>query len=125
MSPFYNVSSQSNITEADNSVTPVNITEAGNPDTPINIARDQIHRSDLVMSGPGTLMWINGTQPMMALSDESALPNSSFPFARLASARSADRAATFVYHQINGTTFAEEQRDLTVGTWLDTEYINV
>ena len=70
-------------------------------------------------------MWINGTQPMMALSDQSGLPNSTFPFARLAGARSADRAATFVYHQINGTTFAEEQRDLTVGTWLDTEYINI
>lgn len=113
MSSFYNVSSQSNITEA------------GNPDSPTNITRDQIHRSDLVMSGPETLMWIDGTRPMMALSDQTALPNSSFPFARLASVRSADGTATFVYHQINGTTFAEEQWDLIEETWLDTEYINV
>ena len=52
-----------------------------------------------------------------------ATPMSSFPFARLASVTSS--STTFLYHQINGTTFAEEQWDELGYAWGATEYISV
>ena len=53
------------------------------------------------------------------------LPNNIFPFARLASVTLADESTTFLYHQMNGTTFAEEQWDASENAWVGTEYITI
>ena len=45
------------------------------------------------------------------------LPDNEFPFARLASVTTSDQSMTFVYHQINSTTFAEEQWDFALNAW--------
>ena len=48
-----------------------------------------------------------------------------FPFARLARATTIDQQITYLYHQMNGTTFAEETFEISVGDWGETTYINV
>ena len=83
-------------------------------------SQNQIRLSDLAMYG-NDYLWINGTRPV----GPSTLPDNTFPFERLASINSADQSTTFLYHQINGTTFAEEQWDNAEGTWLATAYITV
>ena len=53
-------------------------------------------------------------------------PDSVFPFTRLASATLADHSFTFLHHQINSTTFAEEQWDDDAQEWANSpQYINV
>lgn len=88
-----------------------------------------IHQSDIALFGTSSAIWINGTQPQPALinPDNTAitLPDIEFPFARLASVTLADQSATFLYHQINGTTFAEEQWDNIMNAWLPSVYIIV
>ena len=37
------------------------------------------------------------------------MPDNVFPFARLASVTTLDASFTYLYHQMNGTTFAEEE----------------
>ena len=85
-----------------------------------------IHRSDIANFVSG-FIWINGTQPAIPTYDPnmtlSRAPKSPFPFARLASVTS--QYVTYLYHQINGTTFAEEQWDEIDGTWGPTQYIQV
>ena len=81
-----------------------------------------ISQSDVATVGRSDAIWINGTQPVTF---ENAPPNISFPFTRLASVVSADQSMTFLYHQINGTTFAEETWDESLKTWAATEYITV
>ena len=81
-----------------------------------------MHQSDLAMLGSLNYIWINGTEPMTF---PAAPPNISFPFTRLASANSADQKTSFLYHQINHTTLAEEQWDISEGMWLPTQYIIV
>ena len=65
-------------------------------------------------------MWINGTQPALFPSSSAELPDSAFPFTRLASVTSDDQKSTFLYHQMTGTTFAEEQWDDSLGAWTPT-----
>ena len=81
-----------------------------------------ISQSDVATVGQFDAIWINGTQPVTF---QNAPPNISFPFTRLASVDSADRSMTFLYYQINGTTFAEETWDESRKTWLITGYITV
>ena len=81
-----------------------------------------IPQSDLVIFGSSNYIWINGTQPVTYTT---APPNISFPFTRLASANSADQKTSFLYHQINHTTLAEEQWDKTEQIWFPTQYITV
>ena len=69
-----------------------------------------------------SLIWINGTQPVSGPDNP---PDNSFPFARLASVDSADFSSTFLYHQINDTTFAEEHWDSSSRVWLAPDYITV
>ena len=83
-----------------------------------------IHQSDIAMFGSSFAMWIDGTQPI-TIDTNDVKPDSIFPFARLASVTLADQSATFLYHQINGTTFAEEQWDSSLSNWLPSEYITV
>ena len=87
-----------------------------------------MRRSDIATFQAQIFMWINGTQPVIGGNKVVAglpdvPPNSSFPFTRLASATASDLSTTFLYHQINGTTIAEEQWDHTSNTWLPSEYI--
>ena len=87
-----------------------------------------IQPSDIAMFGSESAMWVNDTQPVLypGLIDVAPpLPDSKFPFARLASVTLADQSATFLYHQINGTTFAEEQWDASLSNWLPSVYIVV
>ena len=87
------------------------------------IQYDTIHQSDVATIGDGGYIWINGTQPVKS-SKIIGLPNNSFPFARLASVSTADWR-TFLYHQMNGTTLAEELWDEYSKTWLASDFITV
>ena len=103
----------------------VDLTQVSDGNVPSNNgvnSQKPIHQSDLAMYGGGA-MWINGTHPI-AVGDV-PVPNNSFPFTRLASINSADQSATFLYHQINGTTLAEEQWDDLEEVWIATVYITV
>ena len=82
-----------------------------------------INRSDIAMFSSAAAIWINGTQPAMINTGEA--PDNAFPFARLGSVTLADQSATFLYHQMNGTAFSEEQWDASRNAWLPSVYIIV
>ncbi len=91
-----------------------------------------MYRSDIAGFGTNSsgLIWINGTRPtFIALNPESGVGGPTidnvFPFARLASVNSADQSSTFLYHQINGTTLAEEEWDASSNAWLSSVNITV
>lgn len=95
-----------------------------------------IRQSDVaIFNGVGfdLAMWVNDTGRVMSrmhgtASDSPLLPRilaNEFPFARLATVHTPDHAATFLYHQMNGTTFAEEQWSATLHDWVPTVYISV
>ena len=91
-----------------------------------------IHQSDIAVFGQGFTIWINHTRPVVDVQDYVGPPiaplkppNNKFPFARLASITLADGSYSYLYHQINGTTFAEEQWDLIQQAWTATEYISI
>ena len=91
---------------------------------------DFFRQSDIAMFGPFfalMALWVNGTQPVIISQGTATFgtPDNLFPFARLASVTLADQSASFLYHQINGTTFAEEQWDTSLYTWLPSVYITV
>lgn len=73
-------------------------------------------------------IWINGTKPTAILLQAEGvsipMPDAEFPFPRLASVILPDGSA-YLYHQINGSTFAEEQWDASVHAWLPASYIVV
>ena len=94
---------------------------------PSNKDYRSIHQSDVAAFGSYYSIWINGTQPVLIGEDDSnpSLPSSEFPFKRLASVTLTDGSATYLYHQMNGTTFAEEQWDDSLQNWVSTEYITV
>ena len=75
-----------------------------------------IYQSDIAWFGNGCTIWINHTEPVVNVPDisESPLgtpkpPNNVFPLARLASITLANEPYSYLYHQINSTTFAKEQ----------------
>ncbi|KAM0802654.1 hypothetical protein BDR22DRAFT_843688 [Usnea florida] len=85
-----------------------------------------IHQSDIAIFDVFFAMWINGTQSVPILAGGGQLPatpNNSFPFARLASV--IFESTTYLYHQINGTTFAEETWDSLESAWIASENITV
>ena len=88
-----------------------------------------IRQSDIAAFGTiGYVIWINGTQPALVpwrYSENATLPSNNFPFKRLASVTSADGLTTYLYHQMDGATFAEEVWDDGLGAWSSTEYITV
>ena len=97
-----------------------------------------IKDSDLAIIGLGAfVIWINGTKPAVilnnnddnnthaSLSDFQPVPDAAFPFKRLASLVSSDKNTAYLYHQINETTFAEEQYDLLLTDWNPSTYITV
>ena len=84
-----------------------------------------IIRSDIATFSTQYFIWINGTQPVIGpqATPRPGLPKAPFPFTRLASATF--QSVTYLYHQINGTTFAEEQWNDIENFWDTPEYINV
>ena len=96
--------------------------------TPAAEDYSSIHQSDIAAFGSAHGIWINGTQPVLIETrdyEKVMLPSNEFPFTRLASATSADQSTTYLYHQMNGTTFAEEVWDDALENWLNPEYITV
>ena len=90
-----------------------------------------IRQSDVAAFGSSNnVMWINGTQPVLFFANGgngvgATLPENSFPFTRLATVTSADQSTTLLYHQMDGTTIAEEQWDNTLNAWLPSINITV
>ena len=96
--------------------------------------RTAIRQSDLVTFGSGAscILWINGNKPLIYSTPNSMVdgancvaPSTVFPFARLASVTLLDGSVTYLYHQINGTTLAEEQFVNSLSKWLPTQYITI
>ena len=84
-----------------------------------------ITQSDIALFGVANAIWINHTQPtVLDPSSGDSPPTNTFPFSRLASTISADLTYTYLYHQMNGTTLAEEQWDSNTQIWTTT-YIPV
>lgn len=87
---------------------------------------DPVHQADIATIVNGTeSIWVNGTKPTVFYGQKVNMPVTSFPFARLASVSTSDGSVTYLYHQMNGTTFAEEQWDKSVKDWGSTTYINI
>ena len=93
---------------------------------------NSIPQSDIAWFGKGYTIWINHTRPVVVVQDFIAPtletpkpPDNVFPLARLASITLADQSYSYLYHQINGTTFAEEQWDGVLQAWTATEYISI
>lgn len=84
-----------------------------------------VHQSDIALFGRAAAVWINRTEPVVEFGAGIPAPDSTFPFTRLASVTLADYSFTFLYHQINSTTFAEEQWDEEVRDWGIPQYITV
>lgn len=102
-------------------IPPDPIDDPGRPS--LNQNNIAIRQSDIAMFSGISYIWIDGTQPVSGTYEPP--PNNSFPFSRLASAYSADQLSTFLYHQMNDTTFAEEHWDSSSGAWLAPEYITI
>ncbi|KAM0796491.1 hypothetical protein BDR22DRAFT_976090 [Usnea florida] len=78
-----------------------------------------IYQSDIATFGVGNVIWFNHTNVTVSGRNEiSTPPDNSFPYARLASITLADKSHSYLYHQINGTTLAEEQWDNAIGAWV-------
>lgn len=97
--------------------------------TPPSKDYTSIHQSDIAAFGSDYGIWINGTHPALIPTEYTGtvptLPSNEFPFKRLASVTLTDGSATYLYHQMNGATFAEEQWDNSLQEWLSTAYITV
>lgn len=81
-------------------------------------------QSDIALFSQGVAIWINGTQPVTTWAGY-RMPRNTFPFARLARTTLVDGSWSFLYHQMNSTTIAEEQRDESLKDWVSTEYITI
>lgn len=88
--------------------------------------------SDLAIVNPSSnpvVVWVNGTQLigldlLLNLSPDAALVRP-FPYKRLASFTAANQPTSYLYHQINGTTLAEEQYLSSEGQWIASSYIMI
>lgn len=98
--------------------------------TPPSKELNPINQSDIAVFGLSQLygVWVNGTRPVLILmtyNPAATVPDNEFPFRRLASSTLTDGSTTYLYHQMNGSTFAEEQWDNSLNAWLPPEYIIV
>ena len=88
-----------------------------------------IDDSDIVIVGAAQFaIWVSGTEAMAFSYGEPRsyeTPNVSFPFKRLASTTSPDRTESYLYHQINKTTIAEEVFIESANSWLASNCITV
>ena len=78
----------------------------------------------ILNNGGQNVIWVNKSKPE-ALYNTYNVPKNTFPFARLASVTTLDNQTTYLYHQINGTTFAEELFEVSAAEWGEPAYINV
>ena len=78
-------------------------------------------QSDVALFGSGIAMWVDGTRAVVT--QNVGAPKTTFPFARLASTTLSDGTLTLLYHQMNGTTIAEEL--WSDWEWVSTEYITI
>lgn len=91
---------------------------------------NDLTESDLVMiSPPGYFfaIWVNDTRPAVVNFNPptNTAPAGPFPFKRLASITLANQTESYLYHQINGTTLAEEQYLPSLNQWITTSYITI
>ena len=107
-------------------MTPVNPFD-GTPESSDAYSYLSVEESDLAIInfGSGTFaFWINGTTPSLlgynGASSDNVGPNVSFPFKRLASINPPEHETSYVYHQIDGTTLAEEYYEYSLSQWLST-----
>ena len=70
-------------------------------------------------------IWISKSKVESASRGAIDVPKNNFPFTRLARATTLDSQTTYLYHQMNETTFAEESFDASMGEWGEPTYINV
>lgn len=98
-------------------------------DEPVHHA---IHNSDIAMFGKRQVsIWIHDgrakplTEALPPSDGMPTMPAAEFPFSRLASVILPEGGTTFLYHQINGTTIAEEQWDVSLNEWIATSYITI
>ena len=88
---------------------------------------DSLQQSDMavITNNDGqAVIWINKSQPAI-IGITISVPKNTFPFARLASVTTLDNQTTYLYHQMNGTMFAEESFEVSVGEWGEPTYISV
>ena len=87
---------------------------------------DLIPKSDILLTGtdgdPAHGFWVNKGK-LTALSGTtltplSSMPDSQFPFSRLAGISPANSTRLLVYHQLNASTFVEDEWDSSVGGWV-------
>ena len=93
-----------------------------------------ISQSDLATFGlwASCTLWINNTRAIVHPTNYTTLteiecvePAIAFPFTRLASVTLLDGTETFLYHQINETTLAEEHFLSRLSTWAPSQYITI
>lgn len=102
-------------------LTLIEINSSGSKDMHRSIYTSPL-QSDIALFSQGVAIWINGTQPVTTWAGFRTTRNT-FPFARLARTTLVDGSWSFLYHQMNSTTIAEEQRDESLKDWVFTEYI--
>lgn len=69
--------------------------------------------------------WVNGSVLISFTAHRETRPGSPkspFPFTRLAGTRKDNDTSLFIYHQLNASTFAEEQWDITEGGWISNTF---
>ena len=95
---------------------------------------DSLKQSDMAILRIDSIrqaaIWINKTKAeivyiTLMVDSTTDPPKNAFPFARLASVTAPDNQSTYLYHQMNETTFAEESFEMSVGEWGNPTYINV
>ena len=86
---------------------------------------DLIPKADILLirteAGTGYGFWVNQGK-LTSLSGSAfhsllSSPSSPFPFSRLAGMSPANSTSFLVYHQLNASTFTEEEWDDNVGGW--------
>ena len=99
-----------------------------------NFSSPFIEDSDLLVINPNSTLdccstvyafWVNDTG--LTLSTDMfktlpSLPHSSFPFKRLAGTSLVNGTSFFIYHQLNSSTFAEDQWDNSLGGWVSNSF---
>ena len=70
--------------------------------------------------------WVNDKRLVPLASDLfdslPVLPESPFPFTRLAGLSPSNGSSFFIYHQLNASSFAEDQWDSSVGGWVSSSF---
>ena len=88
--------------------------------------------SDSCVLAAGEVLWLNGT--ILAVENQKgpccssagdSMPNAPFPYQRLGCAFIPNATQTHVYHQLNGSTLAQEIWDEKSGAWLPSTLISI